>query len=193
MRRRIRTHCVDCNAPIHPTPRGERCAPCRTVRNAADEKNRAETNLSKGLCCCGRVRKEGYQACAACHENSEKQRSRRRVHLRALNRKYIQQLKMAAFEAYGNTCACCGEDTIEFLQLDHVGGWGKDHNLPCGKRIKGCHLYIWLRDNNYPDTIRLLCGSCHQAITVYGACPHHIDVLDFILQNCQAVQPPTAS
>jgi len=68
-------------------------------------------------------------------------------------------------------CACCGENMIEFLAIDHINGGGKQHrkeiNNPGGK-----NFYVWLRVRNWPSGYRVLCHNCNQAIGAYGVCPH---------------------
>ncbi len=71
---------------------------------------------------------------------------------------------------YGGRCACCGEDRIEFLCVDHINVGGNKHRESLGKR--GRHIYYWLRDNNYPDGFRVLCHNCNFSLGAYGYCPH---------------------
>lgn len=82
------------------------------------------------------------------------------------------KLRADALNAYGNKCVCCGESTEEFLTIDHVGGWGKDHRREIGSGAS--NIYQWLRKANYPQdgTIRLLCWNCNCSIGVRGYCPH---------------------
>lgn len=79
--------------------------------------------------------------------------------------------------AYASRCACCGEDTPEFLTVDHVNGAG----IPNAKRRgagypakckTGYPLYRWLKANGYPrDEFRLLCFNCNSGRKL-GPCPH---------------------
>ena len=131
-----------------------------------------------------------YYNCKKCLERTRKASNKGRY---AENRKrYKDDLRKAAFGAYGNKCSCCPEHRISMLEFDHVGGWGKEHIGSTGVRISNTALFIWLRNNDYPSTIRLLCGSCHTSITRNGVCEHETEALKFILENCRSAEPSTA-
>lgn len=88
------------------------------------------------------------------------------------NRKKYSQLsrgylRKEVLNHYGNKCACCAEETKEFLTIDHINGGGGKHR----KEING-HVYRWLKKNNFPDGFRLLCYNCNCARGFYGVCPH---------------------
>lgn len=82
------------------------------------------------------------------------------------------KLRSQALAAYGNKCACCGESAEEFLTVDHVGGWGREHREEIGAGAS--NIYQWLRKAGYPQdgTIQLLCWNCNCAMGVRGYCPH---------------------
>lgn len=63
-------------------------------------------------------------------------------------------------------CACCGEDALEFLSVDHIDGGGTQHK----KKVR--HVYKWIRDNDFPEGFRVLCHNCNQSLGAYGYCPH---------------------
>lgn len=47
---------------------------------------------------------------------------------KAIQRKYRERLRDAAFEAYGGAfCKCCGNTWRECLQMDHINGGGNKH------------------------------------------------------------------
>ena len=79
------------------------------------------------------------------------------------------KLKAEILEHYGNACDCCGEDTVEFLCIDHVNGGGRAHREETGH---GISFYYWIVRNDFPDTLRLLCHNCNMALGVFGYCPH---------------------
>lgn len=80
----------------------------------------------------------------------------------------LRKTRLKVFTHYGNKCACCGETTFEFLQIDHINKDGKNHR----KELNGRRITYWLKKNNYPEGFQLLCGSCHSAKSHYGSCPH---------------------
>lgn len=101
----------------------------------------------------------------------------RRCHgcLKETNRKAANarhgRLRQAAFDAYGTTCACCGEPDLRFLAIDHVDGDGASHR----KLINASgstSTYRWLAKNGYPPGFQPLCHNCNYAKHVYGTCPH---------------------
>lgn len=83
---------------------------------------------------------------------------RRRARLRRLD----------AIAAYGGRCACCGEQALPFLVIDHVQNDGNLHR----KTISD--IYTYLRMAGYPQDGRfqVLCHNCNMAKALYGACPH---------------------
>jgi hypothetical protein len=69
--------------------------------------------------------------------------------------------------------ACCGEQRLPFLAMDHINGGGKAHLLIIGGARNGPHvLYRWLKKNGYPAGFRVLCHNCNVAIGHYGRCSH---------------------
>jgi hypothetical protein len=70
---------------------------------------------------------------------------------------------------YGGKCECCGESRIEFLQVDHTGGGGTKERAAAGN---GSRLMRHKIKEGFPAGMRVLCCNCHQAIGLYGVCPH---------------------
>lgn len=82
------------------------------------------------------------------------------------------RLRGLVLEAYGGQCVCCGLGDRDVLDVDHVGGGGREH-----RRVEGlgssAMLYRWLRDRGFPsEGFRLLCRNCNRAVFVEGWCPH---------------------
>ena len=87
-----------------------------------------------------------------------------------LNKALRERLRRIVIEHYSNgkvRCACCGEEHIEFLTIDHVGGGGNKHR----KEINN-ELYGWLRRNGYPKGFQVLCTNCNCCLGLRGYCPH---------------------
>ncbi len=82
-----------------------------------------------------------------------------------------QELRLAAIRAYGGRCACCGEDELVFLAIDHING-----NGAAQRKDLGNHLSRWLRNNNFPGGYQVLCHNCNWA-KYRGGCPHHAGVM----------------
>jgi len=88
----------------------------------------------------------------------------------AKQRAYWRKLRRLAIERYGGKCACCGINTDEFLSIDHTNGGGNQHRKEM--KINGSKIYMWLRDNDYPEGFRVLCHNCNLSRGFYGYCPH---------------------
>ena len=66
-------------------------------------------------------------------------------------------------------CACCEESMLKFLTLDHIEGRKK---MGHGKLLIGHKLRGWATENDYPDTLQVLCYNCNMAKGLFGKCPH---------------------
>ena len=66
-------------------------------------------------------------------------------------------------------CACCGQDRVPFLALDHIDGNGATHREEIGS---GASFYRWLKQNRFPPGLQVLCHNCNLAKSAYGSCPH---------------------
>jgi hypothetical protein len=86
---------------------------------------------------------------------------------RAVQKKYRLKLRKECLNAYGGKCACCGETTDEFLEVDHVAGGGNKH-----RKSTGTSIYQIAKNEAYPEKYRLLCANCNHALGMKGYCPH---------------------
>ncbi len=128
-----------------PVTGGKSCQRCRDYHK-------------KGMCKCGRSPVAGGRNCELC-------RSRTREHNRRIRDRVIL--------GYGGyKCACCGETTPEFLQIDHINDDGAEHRRQVGT---GNAMYCWLIRNNFPEGFQVLCANCNYAKEFYGGCPHQKD------------------
>lgn len=88
---------------------------------------------------------------------------------------YRARLRQEALVHYSNdppVCACCGEDHIEFLEIDHINGGGMQHKKSSGTKQGGSWIYWWLRKHGYPEGFQVLCSNCNRAKFRCGICPH---------------------
>jgi hypothetical protein len=72
---------------------------------------------------------------------------------------------------YGGRCACCGEDGLQFLTMDHKHGDGAKRRK-IGEPVSGYGLCLWIIRNNYPEDMQVLCFNCNMAKRTGIACPH---------------------
>ena len=97
--------------------------------------------------------------------------------LLVLNKKEKRKTrKVEVLTYYGGgkaQCACCLENKIEFLCIDHIAGGGTKHRKEVGS---GWKMYMWLVSNNFPEGFRTLCHNCNAARGIYGYCPHEVKV-----------------
>jgi len=66
-------------------------------------------------------------------------------------------------------CTCCGIEDIDVLCMDHKNGDGNEHR----KIVSASSMFRWIIRNGYPDTFRILCANCNQALGTRGYCPHN--------------------
>ena len=84
---------------------------------------------------------------------------------------YRRRLKAQVMDAYGAVCACCGEDRMLLLTIDHVAGNGAAHRRSLDGRAKGSALYRKLRQDGYPVGYQVLCFNCNFAKGTREQCP----------------------
>ncbi|HZG54134.1 MAG TPA: hypothetical protein VEZ40_18675 [Pyrinomonadaceae bacterium] len=105
--------------------------------------------------------------CKACHQ--EICRAWKKVNP-DVGKEYDKRNRIEAISYYSNgqnLCACCGENHLEFLTVDHIDGGGTAHK----KQIYH-HTYRWLRKYKYPSGFRVLCFNCNLGRAIKGYCPH---------------------
>jgi hypothetical protein len=121
----------------------KKCSKCKKLKLLPDFNKRSDT-------------KDGLQySCKQCLGKSEK--------LRWFN------LRKKALSAYGNKCQCCGERQENFLTFDHINNDGAEHR----KRLtntRGGNILYWLINNNFPDSIQILCYNCNCSRGFRGFC-----------------------
>lgn len=101
-------------------------------------------------------------------ENSERHR---------MNNKILHQgYKLLVISAYGGHCSCCGEDSIEFLTIEHANHDGKAH-----RKVKGV-FYLSLIRRGFPqdEGLSVLCMNCNWATRLEKVCPHKRKVLEVL-------------
>ncbi len=132
-----------------PVTGGKSCEECR-----AYHRNYRTRLREKGMCKCGRLPMPNGRNCELC---------------RAVTRRHNRNNRRKCIDAYGAKCACCGERTYEFLQIDHINNDGAAHRREMGN---GTSIYLWLIKRGFPLGFQILCANCNYAKAHYGTCPH---------------------
>lgn len=129
------------------------------------------------------------KVCNACHEDLPTERFAKRNDtkhapsglqprcMRCTNRdagaKWRKEQRINILNAYGHTCACCGESNEAFLQIDHVNDDGAQHRA---QYTSASQLYASIKRAGYPLEYQILCANCNMAKGRAGGCPHKIVV-----------------
>lgn len=157
--------------------------------------------LSKGICpgCKSRQLETDRSRCRVCldreatgainrrrnPEEAQKQRDAQKL-WRQINKdaeklrhkKSGHGIKVEVINHYGGRCACCGESGVPFLSIDHKFGNGAEHrrdNSGGARRTgSGQPFYYWIKRNNFPDFLQVLCHNCNVAKGTGEMCPHQI-------------------
>ncbi len=116
-----------------------------------------------------RARHPGYTAAAAKKVRAKWTPEKRQEALE-YRREWNARLRADVRGAYGDACACCGEDEPKFLSVDHIDGTGAEHRRGLGID-SGFHFHLWLRREGFPPGFQILCFNCNQAKS-HGGCPH---------------------
>ena len=75
---------------------------------------------------------------------------------------------LAHYSAGSMQCACCAENEVEFLGIDHMHNDGAQHR----REVRPSAIYRWLIKHRFPPGIQILCHNCNLAKGFYRACPH---------------------
>lgn len=91
---------------------------------------------------------------------------------RKQQRELKSQRKFIVLSHYSGSlprCACCDEERIEFLTINHLNGGGNAH-----RRTMTTNFYLWLIQNDFPKDFNVLCLNCNfaQGHSRDGLCPH---------------------
>lgn len=69
---------------------------------------------------------------------------------------YRSKTKAMVYGKYGSACVNCGITNDTMLVIDHVNNGGNKHRKEIGPNI-----YTWIKINNYPDSVQVLCQNCN--------------------------------
>ena len=118
-----------------------------------------------------------------CYECLKTYRKKNRTQLAKNCKDWFVQERLKTLQAYGNKCEICGENTLEFLAIDHKNGGGKVHRESLGS---GHGIFTYLRKQNYPkNNYRLLCHNCNflTGVTKLSSNPSKRVIRDRVLKQ----------
>ena len=157
--------------PYETLPDGvKRCRNCRQVLPL--ESFYTVTNGKKG------DKRYARQHCKPCWSEIENARHRKRkandpTYWLQLRRRCDLRLREEILGHYSGGiphCACCSENVVALLVLDHTNSDGATHRRQTG-RISGVRMYRWVRDHGFPEMFTVLCWNCNWGRRL-GHCPH---------------------
>lgn len=150
-------------------------------------KRKKQVRPQANLCqeCYNASMRDYYRANKEKMQASNRERGRRKrqdpgfvASERKRGREYWADQRHKAMMAYGGyKCACCGETEPKFLSLDHIENDGASHRRELGYDGNGkgasSATLSWMRKNNYPSGIQVLCMNCNFGKARNGGiCPH---------------------
>jgi hypothetical protein len=107
-------------------------------------------------------------------EYRKRYRESNKIKIRAYSLSYQNKIKKEVMDVYGGKCRCCNEDKLEFLTLDHTNNDGRKQRKELG--IYGIAFYYWVRKQNFPSYLQVLCYNCNCAKGHKGYCPHEKEI-----------------
>lgn len=151
-----------------PSPSNRACDGCAAMNRVVSDWRGTGVVLC-GTCRSARNRRE--QGVAARTRRTQEQR--RMAAAESARRRHLER-RALIIKTYGGHCACCGEDELAFLGMDHIAGGGNAHrrSLTSDGSIAGSpRFYFWIIHNDFPDELQVLCHNCNFAKS-HGGCPH---------------------
>ncbi len=170
--------CITCANP-HKTD-SVQCQACIDVTVTKNSHRRMDRILKKLCVMCGKGTPiDGKITCELCIGKSKVRYiadiEHRRAQARINYHSRYTALKVAVYHAYGDMCKCCKSVANESFTLDHVNNDGNAHRDILSTK-GGETMLRWIRDNDFPSSIQLLCGNCHLAKTRQLPCTHLLAV-----------------
>ena len=98
-------------------------------------------------------------------------KKKNKIKARNYAKEYARKQRLDTLLHYSNEglrCACCGEEEVAFLALDHIEGGGNKHR----KEIGVSSIFGYLKARGYPKGYQVLCHNCNMAKGFNGICPH---------------------
>jgi len=142
----------------------------------------------------GVVKYQKKLRCIECHRIHGRAKSaasyvKARGHRTAQMRERYSMHKSLVLCHYGSRCACCGENELLFLSIDHVNNDGASHRKGNGGSSHN-NIYAWLVRKKFPPGFQVLCMNCnHGKHRNRGVCPHIQEGSTIITKVSRAKRP----
>ncbi len=180
--------CSNCHKPFDEPHEFKQCDRCRKIGRETKLKwwhEKRRTAAGPVCSICLKPHDGKYKTCERCLSYKRKFRKEHpeadnewylahRDELLKKSKEYREQTRLMVLTHYSNgetpRCACCNEQNIEFLCIDHINGGGRQHRKQLIK--SGITPYLWLVRNDFPEGYRVLCWNCNSSLGLYGYCPH---------------------
>lgn len=134
-----------------------------------------------------RVRQQAYNQRPEVKARTKEYRQQHQEELKVKSKERRKQQKIKVISHYSegkNCCACCGENKMEFLTINHINGGGHKHQREIGRG----QLYQWLIKNHFPEGFNVLCWNCNCSLGKYGYCPHTKNHYDLSFRSIAPVR-----
>lgn len=136
-------------------------------------RNKVE-RINNGACViCGRNSpRPGRKTCQTCRDYTRQWQERNTSKVRGAQLRHLEKARerrLKAIIAYGGQCACCGEDRLVFLAIDHIDGI-----IPEDRKRTGSQLTRLLELQGWPPGYQVLCHNCNMAVRDGATCPHQV-------------------
>jgi hypothetical protein len=148
---------------------------CENCKKEFEQNNHYQRTVQKY--CSEQCRKEGL---SKYRRDYMRQYMRTHPNIKKESQERIRKQKIDVLIHYGGDppkCACCDENHIEFLTIDHINGNGAEHRRQIGgtQKFSGLLFYEWIIANNYPEGYQVLCSNCNTAKrnSIAKFCPVH--------------------
>ena len=74
-----------------------------------------------------------------------------------------KEIRAECIEHYGGRCVFCGDSNPHHLTFDHINNDGNMHR----KKVPSARFTRWLKRNNFPEDIQLLCWNHNMEKAIY--------------------------
>ena len=156
-----------CGHCKEPTDGYAYCQKCRKICRES-QNNQVKERLKAGLCTRCKIKNDSHSKyyCNKCLK-----------HANQIRRKNYFKLRLEVISHYSNKtmiCACCSENNIKFLTIDHINNDGSLQRRKIKDETgKSILMYRYLKNKSFPSGFQVLCFNCNCGKSTNGGkCPY---------------------